>query len=124
MRKELKELLNKRVKCEGDIISAYTEEVPVSRRYPKGLCGRATIRNVRVAGEEITHINVRVPLRNLDKFKQKIGKHIEFTGIVYKYTKNSRDSKGRLTGVYKEDYSINEIKNVSVKGDIKRKENV
>lgn len=118
MRTELKDLLNKRVRCEGDLVSVSTETVTKSRKYPKGICGRVTIRNVIVCGEELSHINARVPLRELDKYKQKVGKHVEFTGQVYKYIKNSRDSRGRLTGVYKEDYGIKEIKKVLVKGDI------
>ncbi len=120
MREELKDLLNKRVRCEGDLISASTETVAKSRKYPKGICGRVTIRNIYVCGEELSHINVRVPIRELDKYKQKVGKHVEFTGLVYKYVKNSRDAKGRLTGIYKEDYGIKDIKKVLVKRDIVR----
>lgn len=119
MRTELRDLLNKRVKCEGDIVSVTTEEVAFSKRYPKGICGRVVIRNIEVEGERISHINVRIPLRSLNKFEDKVGKHVKFTGQVYKYMKNSRGYKGRLTGIYKEDYSIKEIKKVSVLGNIK-----
>lgn len=114
MRKELSDYLNKRVKCEGDIISTRVEKVPKSKRYPKGVCGRVTIRNVYVHGMYFSHINVRMAVKKIKTMEEKEGCHVEFTGLVYKYVKNVRDRKGRLTGVYREDYGIQDIKSVHV----------
>ncbi|MEY8604617.1 hypothetical protein AALK46_12920 [Staphylococcus nepalensis] len=96
MREELSKFKNKEVAVKGRVISLQ-------------LCNgkiKVLLREVVANGIEVGHIWLFLPCRYKEVFECLINKKVKFKGKVYSYTKNVRID-GELTGIRKEDYSIN-----------------
>lgn len=110
-REELKPLNSKRVNIKGYLKKVIKERVPVSRRYQEGYCVRILIKPCNIQGIDIDHVNVRLPISEYEKALDLNELNITCTGVVYHYVKHVRD-RGLLTGIYKDDYGIRDIKHL------------